>query len=183
VADDIVIAGLACDVAGAVLLARALAFETPGEYAEGWRHGSTWGAVGGLNAHADFARARDAVEARVGTILLVTGFLGQLIGAVVSHESDRAAVAGYVVVGLLLLAAVLSLRPLRRQREREVFVALMRATDTAKRRYDLYTTYLAAFTQRGQTEADLELWIADTQRVLGRHPWHGELTPEETHSS
>jgi hypothetical protein len=84
----VAIAGLCCGCTGAILLARALAFEFPEEYAQSWAARRTVGALGGLNANGDCAHVRDAVEARVGALLVSAGFLGQAIAAMRS-EFDR----------------------------------------------------------------------------------------------
>lgn len=177
--DDLAAASLVVDIAGAVLLARALAFESAEEYAAECGRRSTWNAVGGLDAHADFVHARDAVEARVGTALLVCGFVGQAVANLVPDESTALAVIGYVGAGLLIGIGILALRPLRRVRERDVFVAQMLRCRDAKRRYDVYGAYLAGFTQRGQTKTDLDRWVSIVEARLGRHPWHDELSLEE----
>jgi hypothetical protein len=179
VADHVAIAGLACDITGAVLLARALAFESPEEYAQSWARGRTMGAMGGLNAAADFADVRDAVEARVGALLLLAGFLGQAIGATRSSWSHVAAVLAYLAAAAAITGGLLVMRPWRRRREREVFLAQLAVFNSPKAGYRLYGEYLAGFTQRGQTKADLDEWVAEAERRTGRHPWRSESTAVE----
>jgi len=176
VADHVAIAGLACDITGAVLLARALAFESPDEYAQSWARRRTMGAMGGLNAAGDFAHVRDAVEARVGALLLLAGFLGQTVGDTRSSWSDTAALLAYLGAGLAISGGLLALRPWRRRRERETFLAQLAACGSPKARYSLYGEYLAGFTQRGQTKADLDRWVAEAARRTGYHPWRVDLT-------
>jgi hypothetical protein len=179
VADHIVIAGLACDITGAILLARALAFESPDEYAQSWERARTMGAMGGLNAAADFAHVRDAVEARVGALLLLAGFLGQAIGDTRSSWNLVAAVLAYFAATVAITGGLLVMRPWRSRREREVFLAQLAVFNSPKAGYRLYSEYLAGFTQRGQTKADLDKWVAEAERRTGRHPWHADLTVAE----
>jgi hypothetical protein len=181
-ADHVAIAGLACDITGAILLARALAFESPDEYAQSWARGHTMGAMGGLNAAADFAHARDAVEARVGALLLLSGFLGQAIGDTRSSWSDTAAALAYVAAAVAITGGLLALRPWRRHREREIFIAQIVVSNSPKAGYRLYAEYLAGFMQRGQTKADLDEWVAEAERRNGRHPWRADLTAAERDS-
>jgi hypothetical protein len=182
VADHVAIAGLACDVTGAILLARALAFESPDEYAQSWGRGHTMGAMGGMNATADFTHVRDAIEARVGALLLLAGFLGQTVGDTRSSWSHTAAVLAYLAAGAAIIGGVLALRPWRRRREREIFLAQLAVCNSPRARYRLYAEYLAGFTQRGQTKGDLDKWVADAERRIGHHPWHADLTAAERDS-
>ena len=170
------IAGLCCGFAGAILLARALAFESPEEYAQSWAARRTVGALGGLNANGDFAHVRDAVEARVGALLVSAGFLGQAIAAMRSEWSSTAGIVAYVIAAAVIAGNLLSLRPWRRHREREVFLAQLARCRDAWGRSRVYAEYLQAFTQRGQTKEDLDKWVAVAERRTGHHPWHTELT-------
>jgi hypothetical protein len=179
VADHVAIAGLACDITGAVLLARALAFESPAEYAQSWARRRTVGSMGGFNAAADFAHVRDAVEARVGALLLLAGFLGQAIGDTRSNWSHLTAGLAYLAAAVAITSGLLVLRPWRRRREREVFLAQLAISNSPKAAYGLYSEYLAGFTQRGQTKVDLDKWVAEAQRRTGRHPWQADLTLAE----
>jgi hypothetical protein len=175
VANDVAIAGLCCGFAGALVLARALAFESPEEYAESWARGRTVGALGGLNAKGDFAHVRDAVEARVGALLVGAGFVGQAVAATRSHWSSTAATLAYIAAALAIGGVLLALRPWRRHRERETFLAQLDRCRGTWSRYRVYAEYLAAFTQRGQTKEDLDKWVAVAERRTGRHPWHMDL--------
>ena len=105
------IAGLCCGFAGAILLARALAFESPEEYAQSWAARRTVGALGGLNANGDFAHVRDAVEARVGALLVSAGFLGQAIAAMRSEWSSTAGIVAYVIAAAVIAGNLLHCGP------------------------------------------------------------------------
>lgn len=177
--NDVAIAGLCCGFVGAMLLAKALAFQSPEEYAQSWATRRTLGAMSGLDAKGDFAHVRDAVEARVGALLVAAGFVGQAGAATRSCWSSTAAIVAYIAAALVIGGGLLSLRPLRRHRERETFLAQLDQTRSAMSRYRLYGEYLAEFTQRGQTKEDLDKWVAVAERRTGRHPWHTDLTPEE----
>jgi hypothetical protein len=77
-ADWPAVGGLAVDIVGAWLLARALAFETATDFV---RTHPILAHPGTVDAPADLGRARDQAEARIGATLLAGGFSGQLIGA------------------------------------------------------------------------------------------------------
>lgn len=170
-ADHVAIAGLVCDVTGAVLLARALAFERPAAYAGAWARGPTYATVAGYDPTRDLDRARDAVEARVGATLLLLGFVGQLVGAVRSSWSSTAGAITYAVAVLVVVCAIAALGPLQRRRERVTFVAMLLATDDQDRRIKLYDAYLAHFTRTGRNSNDLDAWLDEATQRLGRQPW------------
>jgi hypothetical protein len=180
VADHVAIAGLMVDFSGAVLLARALAFEGADEYVRS--SGTTrWAGAGGTDVYRDFERAEDGAEAVIGAAQLGAGFLGQLIGAVQSDWSETAAVIAYTVAVIVIGAGWAALPRLRRRRERDIFFAHLDAADRhhvedpnsgaiAKERFDIYGLYLGAFTQTDRPTSRLDGWVAEWERRHGRHP-------------
>jgi hypothetical protein len=93
-----------------------------------------------------------------------------------SEWNSTAGIVAYVVAAAVIAGSLLSLRPWRRHREREVFLAQLARCRDAWGRYRVYAEYLQAFTQRGQTKEDLDKWVAVAERRTGHHPWHTELT-------
>jgi hypothetical protein len=99
-----------------------------------------------------------------------------ILAAMRSEWSSTAGIVAYVVAAAVIAGGLLSLRPWRRHREREVFLAQLARCRDAWGRYRVYAEYLQAFTQRGQTKEDLDKWVAVAERRTGHHPWHTELT-------
>jgi len=81
VTSPITAGGLTIDIAGAVLIASALAFKRP--KARLLEAGTTYG----WNVHLEAGLARQTADAQVAGLLLVAGFLGQLLGAAGIHGS------------------------------------------------------------------------------------------------
>jgi hypothetical protein len=123
-ADWPAIAGLAVDIAGAWLLARALAFESATDFV---RTHQIRGHPGTVDAAADLERARDQAEARIGATLLGLGFAGQLIGAFRDDWPCGADVTA-VALAVACIGGALGLRPRYIRRwEGRVFIARARA--------------------------------------------------------
>jgi hypothetical protein len=183
VPEHVAIAGLADDLFGAMLLARAVAFEGAPEYVAGV--GTRRWVVAGVDVERDFARAADGADGLAGALLLGAGFLGQAIGAARSGWSSCAAIIAYIVAALLIAAAVAAVPLLRRRREKDIFLARLDAAGrragnagaAAKERYDVFGAYLAGFSQTGRPAARLQGWVDEWERRNGRHPWHEELGP------
>jgi hypothetical protein len=120
VANSIAIAGLLLDVAGAVLLTSALAFERASDYITV----SQGGTLGGSNPRFEIARAKESAQALVGVALLVAGFGGQLAAAA-GAQADGGRTVPYLAVGVALLIAYCAVGLERRRRERGFIVAAL----------------------------------------------------------
>ena len=115
VANSVAIAGLLADLAGAVLLASALAFERARYYAVASRGGT----IGGFNPRTDMARTRGAAQALAGVALLALGFGGQLLAAA-CVSADGGCPLPYLLTGVAVLAACCAVPWERRRRERKI---------------------------------------------------------------
>jgi hypothetical protein len=172
VADHAAIAGLMVDLSGGLLLARAFGMP-PDEYAHLLRLGKTPARpapsyLANVDPEADFAYAKNAVEARVGSVLLVVGFIGQATGAIGPHWLSAA--VAYPLAIIIVLLSVLALGPLRDRRERAVFVAMMTKLSPAPDRYDLYSTYKDWFTYVNRQPLELVEWVHEAERRMHVRP-------------
>jgi hypothetical protein len=119
-ANHVAIAALVVDAFGAVLLLKALAFQTAEQYA---RENPAALYPRSTDLGRDAGRARDVADAQAGALLLFVGFLGQAVGAWQSHWSCATASAAYAVAVVLIATALASRRRLRRRFEGQLYVA------------------------------------------------------------
>lgn len=120
--------GLTLDIAGALLLAYALITRSPTRaVAEGVSAIS-------FNLELDMGKARETIDARVGALLLVAGFGGQLAADVGFRASTGLEAADAIVAALIVdIAAVLLAITLRRRQIRMMlFARLERADDVGE---------------------------------------------------
>ena len=115
--NHIALAALGIEIAGALLLARALAFESLATYVAGAQTRYDF------NAALDLARASDVADAQVGLALLLFGFAGQALAAGgLGASLDWALVAYPTLLATIGVAQILPPQ-LRRVRERDILRA------------------------------------------------------------
>jgi len=113
--------------------------------------------------------AANIADARVEALLLLAGFVGQLIGAVRSDWSFTVAVIAYVVAALLVAAGLVALPRLRTKREREIFMAHLDRTtngapdpdEAAKNRSQILEAYGHRFGERKRSRSQVEVWLRE----------------------
>ena len=115
----VAIASLVVSVAGAVLLARGLAFQTPRHYAAE-QPGALYPRT--TNIPGDAARASDVADAQAGAGLLVVGFAAQVVAALRSDWASWEAIVAAATAALIILLAISQRGHLRRRFERELYL-------------------------------------------------------------
>lgn len=100
--NDLTIVSLLLDIAGAIWLAKALAFGSPEAYVATTRAGDTIG----VPVHGDLGHAKDVADAQIGTSLLVLGFVGQGVAAL-GRECVNSSPLWWLVVLLIPIGWVI----------------------------------------------------------------------------
>ncbi len=157
--NDLAIASLCVDIAGAILLARALVLQPPSRYAEE-NPGPL--APRSANPRQDLAHARSYADARVGLSLLLIGFAGQ---AVASAAVDPLEAWAYPLAGLCIAVGLPARGWIRRRRERAVYLAQLSANPNVAE--SAHKAWWAEMQERGRDD-ELEEWAEWATQRLGK---------------
>ena len=139
--DSLLIASLACELAGGLLLAKSLAIGDTEEYIAATEN--EWGRS---LLYRDLGRARDMTDAGAGVALLVVGIAGQIAAAV--FKDQELGRWWYLILAGVLAIALVIWRVLIEVRQRQVIAARLRS-----RRYAFGVTlddYEMAFRELGK---------------------------------
>ena len=181
--NHVAIAALVVNIVGALLLCKGVAFQGA------WLYAQEQPAAlypRSTNVPRDVARARDVADAQAGAVLLVLGFLGQVVAALQSHWSTAISIAAYILVVVLIVIAVVARRMLRKRFERALYMAHVDlefrrwkspARQASRRAFQqAYRGYLA---EHGRGD-DLDRWAADVEEWLGFNPtaWEHDDPPD-----
>jgi hypothetical protein len=101
----------------------------------------------------------------VGASLLAIGFAGQVVGAIINHQSCGVTVASYTVAALAIVTAPVAVRFVKHRRETRIFIEHMRHHRDAEHRRAQHEVYDQVLQLRGREGRIDDLYAAAVKEL------------------